>query len=314
MKKSIAQCTIFIFSFALLISLPSCVHKKDIDKQILHITPKQTLIPIKSNNPPPITVWIHGTLIFRKPTHYNRYHKNPHIAPIAELPKKHRLSRLAHTIVENDPKNFSLKEFYIFGWSGLLSENERKIVANKLYHDLIDLTKSYEKKYHCYPVIRIIAHSHGGNVALHMAKIKSTSPSPLTIRSLILLACPVQEKTMHLIDTPMFQRIYSLYSSFDLIQILAPQLRYTDITKNSSKRRYKIPSFSSRRFPRHPHVIQAKIKIDNFPISHTYFSSIKFAEILPQILTKLDSWDVQAKKDHMLHKYKLLCIYKRKPH
>src|SRR5690606_21498756 len=114
----------------------------------------------------------------------------------------------------------------------------------------------------------IIAHSHGGNLALHMAKIR-TAPSPLTVKSLILLACPVQEKTMHLIDTPMFQRIYSLYSSFDLVQVLAPQLRRSDLTKpyfakaskgTQKKRGYKIPSFSSRLFPQHPHVIQAKIK------------------------------------------------------
>src|SRR5690606_24411484 len=121
---------------------------------------------------------------------------------------------IAKTIVANDPENFSLKEFYVFCWSGHFSRRERKIAAIKLYYDLIKIVETYKRKYHVYPVIRIFAHSHGGNLALHMAKIKSPL-LPLSIQSLILLACPVQEKTIHLIDTPMFQQIYSLYSSLD---------------------------------------------------------------------------------------------------
>ena len=39
-----------------------------------------------------------------------------------------------------------------------------------------------------------------------------------------MMACPVQAKTMECIKDPMFKRIYSLYSSLDFVQILAPQM------------------------------------------------------------------------------------------
>lgn len=310
MKKNIAHQSYSLLIIASL-TLSSCTHRKNIDKQNLYIAPEPIELITHAENPPPITIWIHGTVFFKKPPLFERYHKNPTLILASLLPERGRFRRIANTIVQHDPEHFSLEEFYIFCWSGHFSIRERKAAAEKLHAEIVALTKHYEEKYGQYPTIRIIAHSHGGNLALHMAKIK-TATSPLTVKSLILLACPVQEKTMHLIDTPMFQRIYSLYSSFDLIQVLAPQLRRSDLTKKTGKKGYKIPTFSSRLFPQHPHVIQAKIKVNNFPITHTRFATTEFTEILPQILHKLDSWDAADHKQHMLHKYKLLCIYKKK--
>lgn len=311
MKKNIAHHSYSLLIIAPLLILSSCVHRRNIDKQELYITKEPTELITATKNPPPITIWIHGTVFFKKPPLYEQYHKNPTLILASLLPDRGRFHRIAQTITHNDPEHFSPDEFYFFCWSGHFSIRERKAAAEKLYSELIELTKKYEAQYNHYPTIRIIAHSHGGNLALHMAKIK-TPLSPLTIKSLILLACPVQEKTMHLINTPMFQQIYSLYSSFDLIQVLAPQLRKSDITKKDGKKGYKIPTFSSRLFPQHPHVIQAKIKVNNFPITHTHFATTEFAEMLPKILHKLDSWDTADQKQHTLHKYKLLCIYRKK--
>ena len=321
MKKNIAHQLYSLLTIAALLVLSSCTHKKNIDKKSLYITPEPIESSSITENPPPITIWIHGTVFFKKPPLFEQFHKTPTLILASLLPEKGRFHRIADTIVQQDQEHFSIDEFYIFCWSGHFSIRERKAAAEKLYTEIIALTQQYEEKYHQYPTIRIIAHSHGGNLALHMAKIKTVT-SPLTIKSLILLACPVQEKTMHLIDTPMFQRIYSLYSSFDFVQILAPQLRRSDLTKQpyfakaskdkQKKRSYKIPAFSSRLFPQHPHVIQAKIKVNNFPITHTRFATTGFAEMLPKILYKLDSWDAADQKQHILHKYKLLCIYKKK--
>jgi len=311
MKKNITRRILSIATTSLLLSISSCIHKKDIDKQTLHINPSSTTLSSSTDSPPPITIWIHGTVFFTKPPNYELYHKHPSLVLATTLPENNRFRRIAHTIVEEDSAHFSLNEFYIFCWSGHFSIRERKAAAEKLYNDLLALINDYEKKYHCYPTIRIIAHSHGGNLALHMAKIK-TIISPITIKSLILLACPVQEKTMHLIDTPMFQKIYSLYSSLDIVQVLAPQLRRPEHIKHKGNRHYKIPAFSSRLFPQHPHVIQAKIKVDHFPITHTRFSTTEFAEMLPKILQKLDVWDESNHKARVRHKYKLLCIYKKK--
>jgi hypothetical protein len=311
MNIIIAQCITYCFTAIIIFTLPTCTHRKNIDKQTLYITPGQKFIPLTTDDtPPPITIWIHGTIFFGKPSPYEDFCKNPRLVPMTQLPKNHRLRQVGETIVENDPEHFNADEFYIFGWSGGLREKERRRVAEKLYHDLVDLTQKYQKKYGIYPIIRIIAHSHGGNVALHMAKIKNVSSNPLSVRSLILLACPVQERTMYALETPMFQRIYSLYSSLDLIQVLAPQLRYTDITKHNSGKRYKIPAFSSRLFPQRPHVIQAKIKVDNYPLYHTFFSSPQFAQLLPKILRKLDSWDTQTSNNTTIKKYKLLCVHR----
>jgi len=310
MKKQITYFSFFLIVPCLLL-IPACVHKKDIDKQILHLSNQKKYTILPQLSPPPITIWVHGTVLFKKPPLYETNHKNPTLIKATDLPIDNRFSTIAHTIVNSDPHHFSLDEFYVFCWSGHFSMKERKRAAEKLHHELVSLVYYYEKRYHTYPTIRIIAHSHGGNVALHMAKLH-TFLSPLSIKSLILLACPVQEKTMHLIDTPMFQRIYSLYSSLDFIQVLAPQLRRPEYIKRTNKHKYKFPTFSSRLFPQHPHVIQAKLKIDNFPISHTYFSSVTFVEMLPSILHTLDAWDTSAHKQLKKRTHKLLCIYKQK--
>jgi len=307
MKKNTTHQRIYTYFFFLLLCIPACIHKRQIDKQILYIKPiKESL-----NNPkkaPPVTIWVHGTLMFYKPFYYNIFGSQSCLVPTTFLPYNHRLRLIADAMVKEDPESFSSEEFYAFCWSGKLQALERKKAAQKLYEDLIFLIENYQKKYGCYPHIRIIAHSHGGNVVLYMAKIKSDPLKPLIIQSVVFLACPVQETTRNLINAPLFQKVYSLYSSFDFIQIIAPQLcRKKDATIPKKKRPYKKPHFSSRIFPDCPHIIQAKIKINHYPIAHTSFSSTYFAALLPSILKKLDSWPENNKNKASI--YKLLCIY-----
>jgi hypothetical protein len=311
MKKSIAPTELQFFLFIALLFLPGCVHRKQIDKQKLHIDVPAT----KDINPAPtipsITIWVHGTLVFRKPIYHQIFGDTSCLMSITSLPEDHHFRALTSTIAEHDPEHFPIQEFYIFGWSGKLQNQKRKDAANKLFSEISILCERYQKKYGCEPTIRIIAHSHGGNVVLNMAKIKSLS-KPFSVKSLILLACPVQEKTMHLISTPMFQRVYSLYSSLDIIQIIAPQFKRTCTTNcitAKHKHRYRIPPFSSRIFPTYSHLTQAKIKINDFPISHTRFSTKEFAALLPTILQKLDSWHSETIAANKIAKHKLLCIY-----
>lgn len=318
MKKGTAFLFIIFFILITLIFLPSCVHRKQIDKQKLFIkTPTKSVqkdTPVTSPIPPPITIWVHGTLILRKPSYHLVFEDKTSLVPILSLEKNHHFYQLASTITEHEPVYFPLEEFYIFSWSGKLQEQERKNAAYKLYDEIVYLSTVYQEKYKQEPIIRIIAHSHGGNVTLNMAKIKNTV-SRFTIDSLILLACPVQERTKHLICTPMFKRVYSLYSSLDIIQILAPQFRLactTDTGNTKHKKHYRIPPFSSRLFPIYSHLTQTKIKINNFPISHTRFSTKEFGAILPIILKKLDSWHAQSLACNTISKHKLLCIHKEK--
>ena len=305
-----------IFMLTLILLLVSCTHKKDIAKETLHINKnqKETSFAIVETDttPPPITIWVHGTILFFKSFYQSIFNGQSGLFLAKNLPSQHHFHILADTITQNDPLHFSLEEFYIFAWSGRLSAKERKMASKTLHKELSILIENYQKKYGCYPTIRIIAHSHGGNVVLHMAK--KESQTPISIKSLVLLACPVQEKTMHLINMPMFNHIYSLYSSIDMIQVIAPQLRHHHTGRYTGRRRYKLPGFSARLFPTFPHVIQAKIKLNGYPILHTHFAQAYFIAMLPTILEKLDSWDSYLQKEDLLPKHKLLCIYKPKKH
>ncbi|HLJ30824.1 MAG TPA: hypothetical protein VKU36_00150 [Candidatus Babeliales bacterium] len=334
MKRTIA---IFIrqLSFCIvLFPLPGCVHRRHIDRQKLHIDlPSVTTDIIHHSDVPPITIWIHGTLIIYTPSYHKIFNNKSVLLPINQLPENHHFRMIAETISEHDAEHFPKEEFYIFGWSGKLKNKEREHAAQALYHGISTLVEQYEKKYGCAPTIRIIAHSHGGNVALNMARLRPSyantsegfqqgfvgqahvapSTHPFHIKSLILLACPVQEKTMHLICTPLFERVYSLYSSFDIIQILAPefkQARTAHLYKPKRRQyRYKLLPFSSRVFPTYSHLTQAKIKINNHPLFHTQFSRKEFVQLLPTILHKLDSWHDQTLAQNSLSKHKLLCVY-----
>ena len=314
MKKSIATLVSHAFIFVMLLCLPACIHKKQIDKRKLHIPPHHTQHSQCPKANPPITIWVHGTLMFRKPTYHHIFNDKSYLMPIALFPENHHFRALAETITHHDPEEFPLEEFYIFSWSGRLQNQERKDAAYTLYQEIVSLTESYENKYGHHPAIRIIAHSHGGNVVLNMAKLKNITKK-IAVKSLILLACPVQERTMHLINTPLFERVYSLYSSLDMIQILAPQFKRTTFTtayEGKFRHHYSIPPFSSRLFPHYNHLTQAKIKINDYPISHTSFSTKEFTALLPTILNKLDEWHNESKESNRQDKYKLLCIYKPK--
>jgi len=315
MKKGIAPVLHTFFLFISLIPLPGCIHRRHVDRQKLLINKSiDEKIAVHTNEPPPITIWIHGTLMFYTPTYHHIFEGKTCLLPIKTFPQDHHFRIIADTIAEHDSEHFPIEEFYIFGWSGKLQNQERENAAKKLYQEIITLQEQYKKKYGLLPTIRIIAHSHGGNVVLNMSKMQPTK-TPILIRSLILLACPVQEKTMHLICTPMFHRVYSLYSSFDIVQIIAPQFRrLREIHEYNPKHRkyhYKIIPFSARLFPIYSHLTQAKIKINDYPLSHTRFSTKEFVSLLPTILQKLDSWHDESIATNKIAKHKLLCVYKK---
>lgn len=60
--------------------------------------------------------------------------------------------------------------FYTFGWSGLLSQSQRRIEAVRLYNALATEVAHYQH-IGTQPKIRLIAHSHGGNLCLNLAAI-----------------------------------------------------------------------------------------------------------------------------------------------
>lgn len=60
--------------------------------------------------------------------------------------------------------------YYTFGWSGLISQQRRRKEAIRFYNILIEEIEKYKKE-GITPKVRIITHSHGGNVALNMGGV-----------------------------------------------------------------------------------------------------------------------------------------------
>ncbi len=111
-----------------------------------------------------------------------------------------------------------INHYYSFGWSGLLSRTARYKEAQLLHTQLEKILKNIKNKR---PKIRIIAYSHGGNVALYLAQVaKDKKLTPFYIDELICLGMPVQQETDHLINDPMFGSIFHLCSRGDWIQQL----------------------------------------------------------------------------------------------
>ncbi len=152
--------------------------------------------------------------------------------------------------------------FYLFGWSGLLSQTERRKEAIKLYTELSKEIQAYRKK-NIEPKVRVICHSHGGNVGANLASVHACVTNsihdypamhashkamqkllhaqknsfdlqehsePWHIDELILYATPIQFETECLFFSPFFKNVYNFYSENDTIQaadFISTQYRYS---------------------------------------------------------------------------------------
>ncbi|HEV2600917.1 MAG TPA: hypothetical protein VGT41_01335 [Candidatus Babeliales bacterium] len=244
-----------------------------------------------STAPITITIWIHGTTpsIAKLPINSIQqffYTKQGIFDPRTLNPTTHR-HQIGTTLTESPL--FPAQHFYMFGWSGTLSFAARQKAAEQLYAELITLCDHYQKTYSTTPRVRLITHSHGGNVALNMATMTQRPTDPLAIDELILLACPVQDHTAQHINNPMFKQIYSLYSTKDFLQIIDPQQLYSP-TKTSS-------FFSRRRFTPHQKIRQVKIQINKRSISHIEFILSRFVRMLPKVLSEIKTWASDAWDD-----------------
>lgn len=261
--------------------------------------------------PPPITIWIHGTRFIRRPMYDSFFVGIPRLKLAKHAPATYYLRTIADTLSTQDPYRFPFETFYLFGWSGKLRAAAREDAALHLYRNINNLVSAYKKRYHQKPVIRILTHSHGGTVALNLAKVQS-SPE-FTVKELVLLACPVQKNTRDYIDDPLFEHVYALCSSLDMVQLLAPQIISNIYRTRKGHIRSKVewPLFSARCFPGSPKLIQLKIKMNGRAIFHHEFNSKPFIRVLPRILTTMNSWkDEKWCNENGAY---LLCVYTHKP-
>lgn len=112
-------------------------------------------------------------------------------------------------------------EYYMFGWSGLVSNKLRYIEASFLYHELTKLLNEFKEK-GLKPKLRLIGYSHGGNLGMQLGAIHQTKHQndQLLVDEFHLLGTPIQIETDYLINSPIFKRVYNWYSQSDNIQSL----------------------------------------------------------------------------------------------
>lgn len=248
---------------------------------------------------PVVTIWIHGTRIIRPFGPFKRLlYSKEGLHPAASYYEKYRMRRIAHTLCKHNPELFSYEHFYIFGWPGTLSFEARAEQAHVLYTELCKLHETYIAQYGVRPYIRIISHSHGGNVALNMAYIPDKDPH-IVVNELVLLACPVQDYTKTCITDPMFKHIYAIYSHLDIIQIADPQGAYRH-TKNRTS------LFSKRYFPDQPNLEQVRIKINGRALFHTDFVAPRLLQFLGSILHTMKKWHHES--DHIQETNKMIHV------
>jgi hypothetical protein len=274
----------FLLLIATLVATPAC-HKTNTHRRTLNL--KETTQPLASDRKeetPSVTVWIHGTRAL-KPLDEFAHAAPKGLHPVGSLTDIHRIKQLAKTISTADTVKFPFEHFYAFGWSGDLSFTARHEEATRLHEDLERLVAEYRKKYGHAPFIRLITHSHGGNVALNLATIPHPNKDWF-INETILLACPVQHKTEHLIASPLFGKVYSFYSTLDSLQVADPQGLYKKERRPGDNR-----VFSQRRFPNHEKLIQVKLRINNHGVMHLGFILDSFIKHLPTVLNHLDAWE-----------------------
>ncbi|MCL5875472.1 MAG: hypothetical protein M1114_03305 [Candidatus Dependentiae bacterium] len=244
-----------------------------------------------NQEPKTITIWVHGTQLFAQAFFHALFQEKEQLKHFSEIPRGCDLRETAHTLIASAPSIFAAEDFYIFGWSGSLSFSARQEAAKNLYYEIQRIKMEYLTTHGQTPRIRIITHSHGGNVVLGMGKLNPHDQPYFHVDQLILLACPVQEHTKHNIKHAMFKQSYSLYSRLDIMQIIDPQGLYgPEGLWNSS-------FLSERRFPSDRRVHQIKIRMNKRAITHHEFILPSFLEQLAIVINEIDIWQQQKSFD-----------------
>lgn len=286
-----------IFKISLLLTIiPACSpERRQILRKRVVFTPKT--IPTSIDAHPPverqhvINVWIHGTrLFYGPPPLHNFLYAAQGLQRASSYAPKYHMHQIGKTLGDAAPHLFPSDSFYVFGWSGKLDFGVREQAAMDLYKQLIVIIEQYEKDHGIKPIVRMITHSHGGNVALNLARVTGKKDD-FCVDELILLACPVQDQTACLVKSPLFKKIFAIYSHLDLCQILDPQGLYKNKIKASSW-------LSGRYFPEQDNLEQVTIKMNGRAIFHGEFVFPRFLAFLADIIGTMEHWhkEIQDQK------------------
>ncbi len=235
----------------------------------------------------PITILIHGTrlpvpLMALIPGLTRQVITPVGLHQVSYVGWTYHFARMATILTKADSDQFPLENFYLFGWSGTLSVEERERAGEHLYRYLRLLRD--DERYKKTP-ITLIALSHGGNTAINTAAAAlKAQDTTLRIDRLVLCCCPIQAINQHLIASPLFKQVFHLFSFHDLLQIIDPQSIYHSKANNS-------PFFSERTFSTPAdNLIQAEIRWSKrATLSHIDFALPAFIRRLPALLKLLEN-------------------------
>lgn len=253
----------------------------------------------------PITIFIHGgarpaSSILAIPGFYTACPRG--LVPYKDLGNTCTTGKkIAEELFEVDDEQFPKESFYVYGWSALLSFNVRRREGRCLYTILRSIKDN--PLYKDTP-ITVFTHSYGGQVALNIAQgAKEANDERPLIDRLIMTATPVVVGSQDLIESPIFKKVFFLFSKSDFAQVLDPQFIYPIPTRKAACG----PFFSQRRFKCCEHLIQAEVKINNkSSTGHIGFVNHPFLCKLPEILDILD--DDIKRSEFTTDKYGCYCL------
>lgn len=233
-----------------------------------------------------ISIYIHGTLFNWRnmlatiPGAAELVYVPDGLSLVKDLPENTVGNKLATEFSQRDPRRFVYDNFYTFGWNGKLSFEHRKKSAEFLAKELLQIVDQYEQNYGIKPVIRLVAFSHGGNVALNLAHYL---PKDILVE-LILIASPIQPETEDLILADCFSKVYMIFSLNDVIQVSDPLNIYQNI---KNKKDYQ--EWLSKR---HFHHNIDKLKQACVSVNGTYLGHLEMFQLfnkhIPKVLKRLD--------------------------
>lgn len=120
--------------------------------------------------------------------------------------------------VRSVKNEIDLQKYLVFGWSGFLHNGARKDAGYELYHALCDYRDHMVARYNIDPEIEIVAHSHGGNVALWLAQAEKEFKRGLRVKALVMLGTPMQKEMISGLESEIFRTIVLCYSQGDGVQ------------------------------------------------------------------------------------------------
>jgi hypothetical protein len=88
--------------------------------------------------------------------------------PYTAYPIAKAYETILNEVRPDQEKNY----FYTFGWSGLITQSRRQQEAIRFYNALNEELEKFHNL-GIFPKVRLIAHSHGGNLCLNLAAIKT---------------------------------------------------------------------------------------------------------------------------------------------